>query len=85
MIKPNSLFFDFNKVLPGGIKEEVLILMDSLHHTDVVIKIQVNCLVKEFDNLDEYVYSIRRPSEDNNYDYNDQFLMILKSNSVSYY
>jgi hypothetical protein len=59
--------------------------MNSLHHTDVVIKIQVNCLVKEFDNLDEYVYSIRRPSEDNNYDYNDQFLMILKSNSVSYY
>lgn len=45
--------------------------MDSLHHTDVVIKISVNCLVKEFDNLDEYVYSIRRPSEDNNYEYND--------------
>jgi hypothetical protein len=39
VIKPNSLSFDFNKVLPGGIKEEVLILMDSLHHTDVVIKI----------------------------------------------
>jgi len=59
--------------------------MNNLQKTDVVFKIQVFCLEKQFDHLDEYVYSIWRPQEENSFDYNDQFLMILKSNSLSYY
>lgn len=33
-----------------------------MNETKVHFKIKINCLTKEFDDLDEYVYSMRRPT-----------------------
>jgi len=81
----NVSLIDFGELLPGQILEENLIIMNMLQNTKVPFKIKVNCLTKEFDELDEYVYSMRRPTNNETYNYNDTFLILLTAKSVSYY
>lgn len=85
ILKINVPHIDFGDLLPGQILEENLIIMNTLTNTKVPFKIKVNCLTKEFDELDEYVYSMRRPTNNDSYNYNDTFLILLTSKSVSYY
>ena len=56
-----------------------------MNETKVHFKIQINCLTKEFDDLDEYVYSMRRPTQNDAYNYNDTFLILLSKKAISYY
>lgn len=53
--------------------------------TKVQFQIKINCLSKEFDELEEYVYSMRRPSQNEQFNYNDVFLIILSNKAISYY
>lgn len=85
VLKINVGVIDFGDLLPGQILEENLIIMNTLVNTKVPFKIKVNCLTKEFDELDEYVYSMRRPTNNESYNYNDTFLILLTAKSVSYY
>lgn len=85
VLKINMGLIDFGELLPGQILEENLIIMNTLASTKVPFKIKVNCLTKEFDDLDEYVYSMRRPNNNDTYNYNDTFLILLTAKSVSYY
>ena len=85
VLKINVGQIDFGELLPGQIVEENLIIMNTLASTKVPFKIKVNCLTKEFDELDEYVYSMRRPNNNDTYNYNDTFLILLTAKSVSYY
>lgn len=85
VLKVNVPFIDFGELLPGQILEENLIIMNTLQNTKIPFKIKVNCLTKEFDELDEYVYSMRRPTNAESYNYNDTFLILLTAKSVSYY
>lgn len=85
VLKINVGQIDFGELLPGQILEENLIVMNTLSSTKVPFKIKVNCLTKEFDDLDEYVYSMRRPNNNETYNYNDTFLILLTAKSVSYY
>lgn len=85
VLKINVGQIDFGELLPGQILEENLIIMNTLASTKVPFKIKVNCLTKEFDELDEYVYSMRRPNNNDTYNYNDTFLILLTAKSVSYY
>jgi hypothetical protein len=77
--------FDFGEMLPGQILEENMIIMNMLPNARVPFKIKISCLSSEFDNLEEYVYSMRRPSNNESHNYNDSFLIILTAKSVSYY
>ncbi len=45
----------------------------------------MNCLTPEFDELDEYVYSMRRPTQKDVFNYNDTFLIVLAQKAISYY
>lgn len=56
-----------------------------MNQTKVHFKIKVNCLSKEFDELDEYVYSMRRPTQNEVFNYNDTFLILLAPKAISYY
>lgn len=85
ILKLNVPSIDFGELLPGQILEENLIIMNCLQTSKIPFKIKVNCLTKEFDELDEYVYSMRRPTNNESYNYNDTFLILLTSKSVSYY
>ena len=85
VLKLNVPLIDFGELLPGQILEENLIIMNTLQTAKVPFKIKVNCLTKEFDELDEYVYSMRRPTNTESYNYNDTFLILLTPKSVSYY
>jgi hypothetical protein len=76
---------DFGEVMPGQIIEESIVIMNNLNSTKVPFRIKVNCLTKEFDELDEYVYSMRRPSQTDNFNYNDTFLILLTQKAISYY
>ena len=85
VLKVNVPLIDFGELLPGQILEENLIIMNTLQTSKIPFKIKVNCLTKEFDDLDEYVYSMRRPTNTESFNYNDTFLILLTSKSVSYY
>lgn len=85
VLKINVGQIDFGELLPGQILEENLIIMNTFSSTKVPFKIKVNCLNKEFEDLDEYVYSMRRPNNNDTYNYNDTFLILLTAKSVSYY
>lgn len=85
VLKINVGQIDFGELLPGQILEENLIIMNTFSNTKVPFKIKVNCLNKEFEDLDEYVYSMRRPNNNDTYNYNDTFLILLTAKSVSYY
>ena len=85
VLKLNVPAIDFGELLPGQILEENLKITNTLQVAKIPFKIKVNCLTKEFDELDEYVYSIRRPTNTELYNYNDTFLILLTSKSDSYY
>lgn len=56
-----------------------------MNQTKVHFKIKINCLTQEFDELDEYVYSMRRPTQNDVFNYNDTFLILLSHKAISYY
>lgn len=85
VLKVNVKRVDFGDVMPGQIIEESIVIMNNLNNTKVPFKIKINCLTKEFDELDEYVYSMRRPSQNDNFNYNDTFLILLTQKAISYY
>jgi len=85
VLKINTQTVDFGDVFPGQILEETIIILNNLTNTKVPFKIKVNCLTKEFDELDEYVYSMRRPSPNDVFNYNDTFLILLAQKAISYY
>ncbi len=61
VLKINQNSVDFGQVFPGQIVEETIIILNNSERTKMHFKIKVNCLSREFDELDEYVYSMRRP------------------------
>jgi hypothetical protein len=85
VLQVNVKEVDFGDLFPGQILEETIIVINKLASTKVPFKIKINCLTKEFDELDEYVYSMRRPSPSDNFNYNDTFMILLAQKSVSYY
>jgi len=85
VLKINSMNIDFGELFPGQILEETVIILNNLTTTKVPFKIKINCLSKEFDDLDEYVYSMRRPTTQDVFNYNDTFLILLAQKAISYY
>lgn len=85
VLKVNSNQVDFGDVFPGQIIEETIIILNSLNKTKVPFKVKVNCLSEEFEDLDEYVFSMRRPTPNETFNYNDTFLIILAQKAISYY
>ena len=85
VLKLNSTTIDFGYLTPGQIIEETVIILNNLTFTKVPFKIKINCLSKEFDDLDEYVYSMRRPTTQDVFNYNDTFLILLAQKAISYY
>lgn len=85
VLKINSMNIDFGELFPGQILEETVIILNNLTSTKVPFKIKINCLSKEFDDLDEYVYSMRRPTTQDVFNYNDTFLILLAQKAISYY
>ena len=85
IIKVNMSSISFGEVYPGQILEETIIILNILEKKKISIKIKINCLEKEFDDLDEYVYSMRRPSPQDIFNYNDLFVVLLAEKAISYY
>lgn len=85
VLKINSMSIDFGELFPGQILEETVIILNNLTTIKVPFKIKINCLSKEFDDLDEYVYSMRRPTTQDVFNYNDTFLILLAQKAISYY
>ena len=85
ILKVNCAQVDFGEVLPGQIIEETIIILNNMNKTKVPFKVKVNCLSEEFEDLDEYVYSMRRPTPNEVFNYNDTFLIILAQKAISYY
>lgn len=85
VLKVSTSSIDFGELYPGQISEETVIIQNNMTSVKVPFKIKVNCLSKEFDELDEYVYSMRRPSVHDAYNYNDTFLILLAPKAVSFY
>jgi hypothetical protein len=85
VLKVNCQTVDFGDVMPGQIIEETIIILNNMSKTKVPFKVKVNCLSDEFEDLDEYVYSMRRPTPNEVFNYNDTFLIILAQKAISYY
>lgn len=85
VLKINQQEVNFGNVFPGQIIEETIIILNNMHQTKIHFKIKVNCLTQEFDELDEYVYSMRRPTQNEVFNYNDTFLILLAPKAISYY
>lgn len=85
VLKVNCQTVDFGDVMPGQIIEETIIILNNMSKTKVPFKVKVNCLSEEFEDLDEYVYSMRRPTPNEVFNYNDTFLIILAQKAISYY
>lgn len=85
VLKINNSVVNFGDLFPGQILEETVIILNNLTSTKVPFKIKINCLSEEFDDLDEYVYSMRRPTTQDVFNYNDTFLILLAQKAISYY
>jgi hypothetical protein len=85
VLKINNSVINFGDLFPGQILEETVIILNNLTSTKVPFKIKINCLSQEFDDLDEYVYSMRRPTTQDVFNYNDTFLILLAQKAISYY
>lgn len=85
LLKINKTTVDFGDLFPGQIVEETIIISNTLLRKKIPFKIKVNCLSHEFDDLDEYVYSMRRPSPNEVFNYNDTFLILLAPKTMSSY
>lgn len=84
-LKVNTQLVDFGEVFPGQVLEESVVIGSNLKEFKIPFKIKINCLNAEYDDLDEYVFSMRRPNNNENYNYNDLFLIILAPEAMSYY
>jgi hypothetical protein len=49
-------------------------MIENHSRKKLTLKVKVVCLNKEFDDLDEYVFSIRKPPQ---YDYNDTYFVMM--------
>jgi hypothetical protein len=58
LVQVNTTCIKFNQFMPGNILEESLEITNR-HTENIVVRVVATCLNKEFDILDEYVYSIR--------------------------
>ena len=76
-IKSSIECIKFGWVFPGNILEQELEIF-NIFEEDLTVKITVDCLNKEFDKLDEYVFSTRKTT---NLDYNDVLFMNIPKNS----
>lgn len=85
ILKTNKDSVNFGELFPGQIVEETIIVTNCLLGKKVPFKIKVNCLTRELDDLDEYVYSMRRPSPNEVFNYNDTFLIVLAPKTMSSY
>ena len=85
ILKTNKDSVNFGELFPGQIVEETIIVTNCLLNKKVPFKIKVNCLTRELDDLDEYVYSMRRPSPNEVFNYNDTFLIVLAPKTMSSY
>lgn len=63
----------FGVVFPGMIKEQKL-MIENPSKLNLTLKVKVDCHNQEFDDLEEYVYSIRKPPQ---FDYNDTYYVIM--------
>jgi len=63
----------FGAVIPGQIKEQRL-LIENFSTELLTLRVRVDCCNQEFDELDEYVLSIRKPPQ---YDYNDTYFVMM--------
>lgn len=64
---------DFGTHSPGQIWEESLEITNKSHY-NLLVQIEVDCLNSELQEIDEYVYSIRRSYDQ---DYNDRHFIIM--------
>lgn len=65
----------FGTVIPGNICEDDLTLQGLLNET-LLLQVEVVCHNKEFDELDEYVFSVRKSF---GYDYNEKLYLACKN------
>jgi hypothetical protein len=81
----STLAIDFGDVMPGQILEETLILTNKLTDAKIPFHIKIQCLSREFDELEEYVYSMRRPTANDIYNYTDTFSILLLQEAMCYF
>lgn len=71
----NQKKIDLGSTLPGQVKEEDLQIMyrdpQKLGH-QLKVEVKVICESQRFDDLDEYVFGLRKPP---NFDFNDTFII----------
>lgn len=66
-------FIRFGIVFPGIVKEQKLMIENPSKH-QLTLKVKVECYNEEYDDLEEYVYSIRKPPH---FDYNDTYYVMM--------
>lgn len=71
----------YGLVKPGQIIEKDL-KITNLSGEELVIKVVCLCTNKEFEDHDEYVYSVRKASI---YDYNEKYFVLLPANSFIHF
>lgn len=71
----NQKKIDLGSTLPGQVKEEDLQItykdLNKLNH-QLKVEVKVTCESQRFDDLDEYVFGLRKPP---NFDFNDTFII----------
>ena len=73
----NQMKIDLGGTLPGQVKEEDLQIQYRDHKLGVALKVEVKvtCESQLFDDLDEYVFGLRKPP---NFDFNDTFIIKME-------
>lgn len=84
-LKVNIKKIVFENKHPGGVTEDSLIITNQLSNTKIAFTVRAICEVEEYEELDEYVYSLRRPSASTSLNYIDVFNIILTPGTTSYF
>lgn len=74
----NQKKIDLGSTLPGQVKEEDLQIAypkNGKANYQLKIEVKVNCESQRFDDLDEYVFGLRKPP---NFDFNDTFIIKME-------
>lgn len=74
----NQKKIDLGSTLPGQVKEEDLQIAypkNGKTNYQLKIEVKVNCESQRFDDLDEYVFGLRKPP---NFDFNDTFIIKME-------
>ena len=66
---------DFGNLYPGMICEDEIELLPKTAET-IIVQLWVSCNNKEYDDLDEYVYSVRKTS---GFEYNEKIIVALSN------